>query len=170
MTNLLAAMWTSETAHMSIGVHPDGEHGASVSLFSLSMAGIASRTAGLAVAQCALAQMNSPLWSESTGRLLTLSSGLPAALVAGTLVSPPDESLEELGITADFEGVFQARLTIPCPTGEHIAVADLTSAAVRNSEAYTSILEGIGQTMSFSEPVETPEPAPRPTSRIRDLF
>ncbi|MFF8958434.1 hypothetical protein [Streptomyces sp. NPDC014894] len=170
LTNLLAALRTSDTVHLSVGVHPDDEHGASVSFFSLSMANIATRPAGLAVAQCALAQMKSPCWNTSAGRLLRLPNGMPAALVAGTLVDPPRESLEELGIDKALDKVFQARLTIPCPSGEHIAVADLTSAAVRNSEAYTSILEGIGLTMSFSSPVESAAPVPQPTSRIRDLF
>ncbi|MFI1395565.1 hypothetical protein [Streptomyces sp. NPDC020681] len=169
LADLLRTMRQGESVHSSVGVHPDGEHGACVSFFSLSVVGIASRTAGLAVAQCALAQANSPLWNTNTGRLLELPGGLPAALVAGTLSAPPAELLGEAGVTSPRSEVFQARVTVPCPTGVHVAVAVLTSAAHRHAEAYTDILVGIAQTLSFSEPAQPATP-PQRTSRILELF
>lgn len=59
LVNLFDAMHEGGSIHTSIGVHPDGENGACVSFFSLSVKVTASRTAGLAVAQSALALSNS---------------------------------------------------------------------------------------------------------------
>ncbi|MFF0447959.1 hypothetical protein ACFYT4_16380 [Streptomyces sp. NPDC004609] len=169
LVDLFAALRESENVHTSVGVHPEGDNGSCVSFFSLSVTEIASRTAALAVAQCALAQANSPRWSTNTGRLLKLPGDVPAALVAGTLMPPSPGSLEERGVTAPPVEVFQARLTVPCPTNVHVVVADLTSAATRHAEAYSSILEGIARTMSFIDPVESAGPVRRP-SRILELF
>lgn len=58
---LLQAIHEGGGIHTSIGVHPDGQDGAAVSLFSLSVRGIESRTPGLAVAQSGLAIANSPI-------------------------------------------------------------------------------------------------------------
>ncbi|WP_327327230.1 hypothetical protein OG735_35505 [Streptomyces sp. NBC_01210] len=167
--SLLDAMHQGGSIHTSIGVHPDGEDGACVSLFSLSVTDIAARTAGLAVAQSALALANSPLWSGNTRRILELPIGVSAALVAGTLSAPPRSLLEDAGISATPSEVFQARLTVSYPSGAHIAVADLTSAATRHAGAYIDILEGIAQTITFAAPVPSAACAPRP-SRILEVL
>ncbi|WP_405804665.1 hypothetical protein OG729_05615 [Streptomyces sp. NBC_00210] len=169
LVNLFDAMHEGGSIHTSIGVHPDGENGACVSFFSLSVKVTASRTAGLAVAQSALALSNSPHWSSNTGRLIKLPINLPAALLAGTLAAPPRALLESAGISAAPSEIFQARLTVPYPTGVHIGVADLTSAATRHADAYTDILEGIAQTITFAAPAAPAEPTQRP-SRILELL
>ncbi|MFI6283937.1 hypothetical protein ACIBCM_04105 [Streptomyces sp. NPDC051018] len=170
LVNLFAAIRESENVHTSLGVHPERNNGSCVSFFSLSVTEIASRTAALAVAQCALAQANSTRWSTNSGRLLKLPGGVPAALMAGTLRPPDPDCLERRGFTAPRCEVFQARLTVPCPTGVHVAVADLTSAATWHAEAYSSILEGIARTITFIDPAEPSRPRAQRPSRIRELF
>ncbi|MET9666935.1 hypothetical protein ABZY19_16345 [Streptomyces sp. NPDC006475] len=170
--DLLTAIREAECLHASLGVHPEDDGAASISFFTLSMTGITARPASIAAAQCAVAFAESPGWTTDSGRFLDLPSGLKAALVAGTLTAPDPESLAKRGITAPPSDVFQARLTVPCPTGEHIAVADLTSAATHHAEAYTSILEAIAMTMSFAEPPDMTQPTGREhrPSRILELF
>lgn len=168
LASLLTATRDGDSVHASVGIHPDGESGACLSFFMVSMTAVTPRPSALAVAQCALAMAQSPLWNSNTGRLLELPSGMPAALVAGRLAPPPPSLLENAGVTAASSEVFQARLTVACPTGEHIAVADLSSAATRHAEAYTSILEGIAQTVSFIEPVPQTG-SPQRASRILEL-
>ncbi|MEO3974646.1 hypothetical protein [Streptomyces sp. CAU 1734] len=167
--SLLRELRSAGTVHNAIGFHSDDSLGVSVSLFSLTVAATPARAPGFAAAQCVLAQTGSPLWSSNSGRLLTHPSGASMTLVSGTLAPRPRASLATAGITSAPCAVFQARLTMPSPTREHIAVADLTSAATGHAEAYTSILEGIARTMSFSDPENSPEPVRR-TSRIRELF
>ncbi|MCX4820623.1 hypothetical protein OG883_12010 [Streptomyces sp. NBC_01142] len=169
LLGLLSAIREGGSVHTSIGVHPDGKDGASISLFSLSVTHSASRTAGLAVAQSALALASSPLWSANTCKLLELPMGLPAALVAGRLSPPPLSLLERAGVDAAPCEIFQARLTVPFPTGSHVAVADLASAATRHAESYTDILECIAQTLVFTSPA-SPISLPQPPSRILDLL
>ncbi|MFD4143571.1 hypothetical protein [Streptomyces sp. NPDC058572] len=156
-------------AHASIGVHPDGENGASVSLFSLSVTEIEARTPALAAAQGALAVADSSIWQAHTCRFIGLPAGVPAGLVVGLLSPPPVELLEHAGICAPVCEVFQARLTVPFPTGRHLAVADLTSTATRHADSYTDILECIAGTMAFADPEMSTAPAPR-HSRILELF
>ncbi|GLF98400.1 hypothetical protein [Streptomyces yaizuensis] len=167
--DLLLALHNSDTTHTSLGIHPDERHGACVSFLSLSITRIAHRTPQMAVAQCALAQRESPLWQEAAGRLISLPDGTPAALVSGTLTAPPNHSSQALGVSMPSAEVFQARLTVPFPSREHVAVADLTTAAVHHSSSYSSILEGIAQTMSFSDPGELQQ-QPQRYSRLRELF
>ncbi|MEV6401105.1 hypothetical protein AB0M39_41095 [Streptomyces sp. NPDC051907] len=169
LVRLLTVMRTHGSVHTAVGVHPDEDNGACISLFSLSVKGIALRTAALAVAQSALALAKSPLWSTSTGKFITLPTGVPAALVSGLLAAPHRDRLESEGITTAPCEVFQARLTVPFPTGVHLAVADLTSAAVRHAGSYTDVLEGIAQTIAFDAPSPAVAPAQRP-SRILELL
>jgi hypothetical protein len=167
-SNLLHAMRHEETVHLSLGVHPD-EQGAALSVFGISVSRIEWRPAAMAVAQSALALADSPRWSSNAGRLLDLPSGQPAALVSGTLSAPPRRLLQSAGIVAEPCETFQARLTVPFPTGTHVAVADITSAATRHAAAYTDILEAIAGTISFTSPSPPSSPPQRP-SRLLELF
>ncbi|MER7664041.1 hypothetical protein [Streptomyces sp. NPDC096193] len=172
VADLLTAIRDTECLYASLGVHPENDGAANISFFTLSMTGVTARPASIAAAQCAVAFAESPGWATVSGRFLELPSGLKAALVAGTLTAPEPELLVQRDITAPPGDVFQGRLTVPCPTGEHIAVADLTSAATHHAEAYTSILEAIAMTMSFVEPPEVTQPTGREhrPSRILELF
>ncbi|MFF3323798.1 hypothetical protein [Streptomyces sp. NPDC002889] len=167
--SLLVAMRDQADAHTSIGLHPDGNDGASISLFSLSVTRIEPRTPALAAAQTALSITDSPTWSTNTVKQVELPIGMPAVLISGLLAAPPTDLLEHAEIDAPPCEVFQARLAVPFPTGGHIAVADLTSAATRHSESYTTILECIAQTMAFSPPAPLAVPSRRP-SRLLELF
>ncbi|MDQ1007134.1 hypothetical protein QFZ82_001619 [Streptomyces sp. V4I23] len=169
MNNLLRAMRQEATVHLSLGVHPDEEHGAAFSVFCISVSGIQWRPAAMAVAQSALALADSPRWRSNSGRILDLPSGQPAALVSGTLSAPPRQLLQSAGILAEPCETFQARLTVPFPMGTYVAVADITSAATRHAAAYTDILEAIAGTISFTAPSLPSSPSQRP-SRLLELF
>ncbi|MFC5155047.1 hypothetical protein [Streptomyces amakusaensis] len=167
LVTLLHEMRGLGSVYTAMGVHPDEAYGTSLSLLSLSVVETASPTRNLTTARSGLALADSPLWSDSTRRFVELPIG-PAALVAGSLAVPSREALSAVGITAEPTGIFQARLAVACPDGGHCAVADLTSAAVHHSEAYTDILEAIARTLSFSEPA--PDAPVRRHSRIQDLI
>ncbi|MEE1754043.1 hypothetical protein [Streptomyces sp. SP18CS02] len=169
VVDLLTALTEQGCMHMALGVHPDGAHGACTSLFSLSALESTAPTPQTAAAQAALGMANSPLWQASRRALLELPGGTPAALVAGTL-TPPTGLLHSCGITVAAQEVFQARVAVPFPDASHVAIADLTSAAVRHAEEYTDILEGIAHTFTFVNP-ESPSAVPNSTSsRILDLL
>ncbi|WP_433572963.1 hypothetical protein [Streptomyces sp. CA-251247] len=168
LVELLATVREGRSMLASIGVHPDGSDGTSLSIFTLAMITNSAPTRILAVAESALSIVESPLWRAHTRKLLELSVG-PAALVAGTLAAPPPATLRQMGITVEPIDVFQARLTFSCPGSQHVAVADLTSAATRHADSYTDILEAIGHTMTFTPPHPVEAPAPR-ASRILELF
>ncbi|MFF8841306.1 hypothetical protein ACF08N_01030 [Streptomyces sp. NPDC015127] len=168
-SNLLHAMRHEATVHLSLGAHPDEDQGATFSVFCISVTEMQWRAAAVAVAQSALALAGSPRWSSNSGRILDLPSGQPAALVSGTLAAPHPQLLRSAGILAEPCETFQARLTVPFPTGTHVAVADITSAAIRHAAAYTDILEGIAGTISFTPPSPPSSPPQRP-SRLLELF
>ncbi|MEU0391464.1 hypothetical protein ABZ208_01500 [Streptomyces sp. NPDC006208] len=167
--SLLSAMRGNDSVHASLGVHPDGDVGAAFSVFSLSVTRTEIRSPALAAAQSALAIAKSPVWRTNTTRHLQLPIGMSATLVAGFLSAPPAELLAGAGIDASTCEVFQARLAVPFPTNRHIAVADLTSAAIRHAESYTDIVEGIAQTMTFESPAQSTVSS-RPPSRILELL
>lgn len=166
---LLSALRDGDSFHTSLGVHPDGDYGASLSVFSLSVTRISLRSPALAAAQCAVSIAKSRIWRTNTVRQLQLPMGIPATLVTGILSTPPPELLMEAGIEASTCEVFQARLAVPFPTSRHIAVADLTSAAVRHAESYTEIVEGIAQTMTFDSPAQVSAPSRRPSGILELL-
>jgi hypothetical protein len=167
--SLVSALDTDAAVHASFGIHPDGDNGASISLFSLSVTEIESRTPTLAAAQGALAIAGSSSWQVRTGKVIELPVGVHAGLVAGSLAPPPSDLLKRAGIHAPPCEVFQARLAVPFPTGRHLAVAEITSAASRHAESYTDILECIARTVAFADP-ELPAPPTLRQSRLLELF
>ncbi|MEU9081261.1 hypothetical protein [Streptomyces sp. NPDC048357] len=148
--------------HTSIGLHPDDVLGVSTSFFSLTVRRAQHPNPGVAVAQTSLAISRSALWREATRTVIELPSSLPCYLVAG-LISPP-------GVD---DRLFQAKAITTDEEGRHVLILDLTSAAIGNSEAYTSILEAITYTIAFSDPDPDPEASPPPpagTSRILEVL
>ncbi|MFB7177232.1 hypothetical protein ACFCYI_05960 [Streptomyces sp. NPDC056257] len=146
--------------HTSIGLHPDDVLGVSTSFFSLTVRRAQHPNPGVAVAQTSLAISRSALWCDAARTVIELPSSLPCYLVAG-LISLP-------GVD---DRLFQARAITADAQGRHVLILDLTSAAIGNSEAYTSILEAITYTIAFSDP--DPEASPRPpagTSRILEVL
>ncbi|MFI1014965.1 hypothetical protein [Streptomyces sp. NPDC020965] len=169
--SLLRTMREHGGVHTAFGMHPDDRQGTSVSVFCLSMIKAAPSTSNLLAVRAGLAAVNSPLWSGNTCRRIELPIGT-AALVTGSLAAPTPATMAQRGIVAEASEVFQARLTVPCPDGTHLAVADLTSAATHLAQSYTGILEGIAQTMTFTPPLPTQpvDPSSQRASRILDVL
>ncbi len=154
----LNGLQAHHVVHTSIGLHPDNALGVSTSFFSLTVRPAQHPNPGVAVAQTSLAISRSALWSKATRRVIELPSSLPCYLVAG-LISPPGVG----------DQLFQARAVTADAQGRHVLILDLTSAAVGNGEAYTSILEAVTYTISFSDPDASPPPLPG-TSRILEVL
>ncbi|MCP3818340.1 hypothetical protein NLX86_09490 [Streptomyces sp. A3M-1-3] len=144
--------------HSAFGLHREGSNRATVSFFTLSALSTVTRDPNLAVARVASSLAQSPMWGTRSHAVLELACSLPAALVTGVLETPSKVS------------VFQARLAVSYPSGAYIAVADLTSPSVEHSDAYTAILESIGQTISFTDPNTPATSAQAGTSRILELL
>lgn len=156
----LNSLQAHHVVHTSIGLHPDDVLGVSTSFFSLTVRHAQHPNPGVAVAQTSLAISRSALWGKAARRVIELPSSLPCYLVAG-LISPP-------GVN---DQLFQARAITADAQGRHVIILDLTSAAVSNAEAYTSILEAVTYTISFSDPDPEASPPPLPgTSRILEVL
>ncbi|WP_030712987.1 hypothetical protein [Streptomyces sp. NRRL F-2580] len=148
--------------HTSIGLHPDDVLGVSTSFFSLTVRPAQHPNSGVAVAQTSLAISRSALWCDATRTVIELPSSLPCYLVAGLISLPGADNR-----------LFQARAITAHAQGRRVLILDLTSAAIGNSEAYTSILEAITYTIAFSDPDPDPEASPPPpaaTSRILEVL
>ncbi len=65
--------------------------------------------------------------------------------------------------------LFQARVVTADPMGGHVIVLDLTSRAREHADAYTSILEAVAHTLSFSDPTAS-TPSSGGTSRILEVL
>ncbi|WP_455351541.1 hypothetical protein [Streptomyces sp. SYSU K217416] len=144
--------------YSAFGLHCEGLTRASVSFLTLSVLSTVTRDPALAVARAAASLTQSPTYATRSHTILELTCSLPAVLVTGMLKN-------QLGVE-----VFQARLVVAYPGGRYAAVADLTSPATEHGEAYTAILEGIGQTISFIDPESPATPEQRGTSRILELL
>ncbi|MBT2407366.1 MULTISPECIES: hypothetical protein [unclassified Streptomyces] len=148
--------------HTSVGLHPVDPVGVSASFFSLTVRNSDHANPRVSVAQTALAIARSTLWMSSARRFIDLPSSQPCCLVAGIISAPGVE-----------QPVFQARAVMAHPEGGHVLVLDLTSAATEHADAYTSILEAVAHTVSFSNPDPDSDPGPAgktATSRILDLL
>ncbi|MEU7278141.1 hypothetical protein AB0A69_05020 [Streptomyces sp. NPDC045431] len=170
LTELITALFEQGTAFLAFGLHPDGAHGACMSLFSLSTISTAAPSPHVAAARTGITLADSSAWRTRNCRLLELPSGIPAAMVAGTL-APPMDLVQRAGISPRAGEVFQARIAVPYPSGSHVVVADLASAATRHADSYTDILEGIAHTLSFSHPEDDSNAASAaPTSRLLEFL
>ncbi|MFD3694758.1 hypothetical protein ACFWUZ_01110 [Streptomyces sp. NPDC058646] len=152
------ALVAHQVVRTSIGLHPEGDGGVSTSLFSLTIRQADHPNPRVTVARTALAIARSSLWSSATRKVIELASSSPCCLVAGLIT--PDE----------VDGcLFQARVVTADPAGRHIIILDLTSTAIEHAEAYTSILEAVTHTVSFSNP-EARAPSSAGTSRILEVL
>ncbi|WP_405713565.1 hypothetical protein OG264_31125 [Streptomyces xanthophaeus] len=158
LMDAMDALPAHHVIHTSIGLHPDEPSGVATSLFSLTVRDSEHRNPRVAVAQSALAIARSSLWSNSSRQVVELASSLPCCLVAG-LISPQDVEDE----------LFQARVVTADPMGGHVIVLDLTSRAREHADAYTSILEAVAHTLSFSDPTAS-TPSSGGTSRILEVL
>lgn len=157
----LAGQPGQRLVHTAVGLHPDGPEAVSTSLFSLTVRTTGDPGPGAGVARVALALARSALWNGSTRRFVDLASGLPCALVSGTVCVP--------GVD---RGLFQARAVTAHPDGLHLLVLDLTSAATEHADAYTAILEAVAHTLGYRDPSPRPPGPPgcAGTSRILELL
>lgn len=154
----LDSLHTHDVAYTSIGLHPDDPAGIATSVFSLTVRPAQHPNPRVSVARTGLAIARSALWRDPARRLIDLPSGLPCCLVAGLI---------SLDGAADH--LFQARIVTTDQQGQHTLILDLTSAAVGHADAYTSILEGITHTLSFTDP--NPRPAePTRSSRLLEVL
>ncbi|MFG2878893.1 hypothetical protein ACGFYU_28480 [Streptomyces sp. NPDC048337] len=145
--------------HTAIGLHPDGVVGVSTSLFSLTIRQAEHANPRVSVSRTALAIARSPLWNNSTRRTIELRTSLPCFLVAGFISSP------ETG-----DRLFQARIATSDSQGRHVLIMDLTSGATRHADDYTSILEAVAHTVSFSDPEPSSPPDATRPSRILEVL
>ncbi|MFD3938597.1 hypothetical protein ACFWSF_09840 [Streptomyces sp. NPDC058611] len=158
LTKGLVSLHAHDVAYTSIGLHPDDPAGMATSVFSLTVRPAQHPNPRVSVAQTALTIARCTLWRDPMRRLIDLPSGLPCCLVAG-LISP-----DGVG-----DHLFQARVTTTDPEGQHILILDLTSAAVGYADAYTSILEAVAHTLSFTDPNPRPAESMR-TSRLLEVL
>ncbi|MER5871660.1 hypothetical protein [Streptomyces sp. NPDC002044] len=154
----LISLQSHDVAYTSIGLHPDDLAGVSTSLFSLAVKPAHHRNPRVSVAQTALAIARSTLWRDALRKFIDLPSDLPCCLVAGLI------SLDGME-----NHLFQARAATTDPSGQHILILDLTSAAVGYADAYTSILEAVAHTLSFTNPDPRPVESTR-TSRLLEVL
>ncbi|OKI71189.1 hypothetical protein [Streptomyces sp. MJM1172] len=160
LMNSLDELADHHVVHTAIGLHPDEPVGVSTSLFSLTLRSADHPSPRTATAQTAVAIARSGMWTRSTRRFLDLPSSLPCCLVAGNISVP--------GLGRE---LFQARVVTAHPSGSHVLVLDLTSAATHHADAYTEIIGAVTHTLSFSDP--SPGPAPPSearTSRILEVL
>ncbi|MEU0271640.1 hypothetical protein [Streptomyces sp. NPDC006307] len=170
LTELIEELAEKGSAYLAFGLHPDGSHGASMSLFSLSMISTVAPSPYVAAARAGITLADSAAWQTRSCRLLDLPTGVPGAMVAGIL-TPPMLQAQRAKVSPSTTEVFQARIAVPHPRGSYVLIADLVSAATRHADSYTDILEGIAHTFSFSHPDRSSESASTtPTSRILELL
>ncbi|MFD7556256.1 hypothetical protein ACFV9E_17155 [Streptomyces sp. NPDC059835] len=160
LMEMMGVLHAHGVVHTAIGLHPDDLTGVATSLFSLTIRQAEHDNPRVSVSQTALAIARSALWTSSTRRMIELPSSLPCFLVAGFISSAE---------TADH--MFQARIATTDSQGHYVIILDLTSAATQYADDYTSILEAVSHTVSFSDPDPEPSPpgATRP-SRILEVL
>ncbi|MFJ9339778.1 hypothetical protein ACIRP0_10840 [Streptomyces sp. NPDC101733] len=146
-------------AYTSIGLHPDGAVGVATSVFALTLRPAEHPNPRVSVARTTLAITRSRLWTESSGRVLDLPSTLPCSMVTGAI------SLPGVG-----QRLFQGRIVMAHPSGTHVVLLDLTSAAIRYTDAYTDIIEAVAHTVAFSDPEPSPHTDPKQPSRVMEVL
>ncbi|MFI1937390.1 hypothetical protein ACH44C_09355 [Streptomyces purpureus] len=169
LLHLMDCLGAQGVMHAACGAHESDDGGVCVSLLCLSEVDTGSPTATVAAAQCALTMVNGRFGSVLSRDLVSLSCGRPAALATYHLPPPSEELLRSAGLPVVAGTIFQARLAVARPHGPRVIVIDLTTTALDLADAYTDILLGIGQTVSFVDPDAASE-EPRRSSRLLEVL
>ncbi|MGW0699748.1 hypothetical protein ACWD0A_10540 [Streptomyces sp. NPDC002867] len=165
---LLGDLREQGTMFAALGVHADDDEGVSTSLLSLSEVTAGACTSTLAGAHSALRLAETHFGTVVRRQLVELPCSAGAALVTCLLPTPFPARGNSTAIAPVPQGVFQARLSVPRPSGPQIIIIDLTTTAVGLSDDYTEILLGVGRTVAFHPPTPQPDTAP-PRSRLAEL-
>jgi hypothetical protein len=155
--------------HLSLGFHPEQDAGVCASLFSLAAVKTTAPSPRVAVARAGLALAESDQWKPERAEFLPLGTA-PAAFVCGRMTSFASSGADEVDVLPTPDEVFQARVVMPFPGSGRLLVADLTTTAVAQADAYADILEGIAHTITFRAPEAQSDATPTAVSQILDVL